>query len=280
MPEQMSFQTILYQVADGIARLTLNRPEKLNAVSLEMQEELSRALWDADRDPAVHVVWLRGAGRAFSAGYDISPTQPRQSGGQGYGLAPSLREDTARLEAGQRLRMAIWDMHKPVIAQVHGHCLAGGTDLAFLADIVLVAEDAVIGFPPVRAQGSPPQHMWTYLAGPQWAKYMLLTGDTISGRKAADIGLALKAVPGDRLEAETEQLARKISLIDVDLLAANKRICQAAMELMGARTIQRMAAETDARAHLAPAAAEFRRIAREEGLKAAVAWRDGRFCGD
>jgi enoyl-CoA hydratase len=280
VPEQMSLQTILYQVADGIARLTLNRPEKLNAISLAMEEELSLALWDADRDPTVHVVWLCGAGRAFSAGYDISPTPPRESGGQGYGPAPSLREDTARIELGGRLKMAIWDMHKPVIAQVHGYCLAGGTDLAFLADIVLVAEDAIIGFPPVRAQGSPPHHMWTYLAGPQWAKYMLLTGDTISGSKAADIGLALKAVPDDRLEAETEQLARKLSLIDVDLLAANKRICQVAMELMGARTIQRLAAEMDARAHLAPATAEFRRIAQEEGLKAAVAWRDERFKGD
>ncbi len=173
--------------------------------------------------------------------------------------------------------MAIFDMHKPVIAQVHGYCLAGGTDVALLCDIVIAAEDAVIGFPPVRAMGGPPAHMWTYLVGPQWAKRLLLTGDSISGAEAARIGLVLQAVPRDALERTVEDLADRMVMIDPHLLAANKRACNLALELMGARTLQRLAAEIDARAHQAPAVKEFNRISREQGHKAALEWRDNRF---
>lgn len=265
----LAYETILYETEDGKARITLNRPEKLNAISLPMQEELERALWEADADPQVHVVILRGAGRAFSSGYDIGP-----NAGQGQ---LSLERDIWRLEQGLFRRLTIWDMHKPVIAQVHGYCLAGGTDLALLCDLVIAAEDAVIGFPPVRAMGSPPSHMWTYLVGPQWAKRFLLTGDSVSGKEAERIGLVLKAVPAEELEAEVESLADKMAKIDVDLLAANKRIVNMALELMGARSVQRLAVEMDGRAHLAPSVAEFARITREVGLKAAVEWRDAKF---
>jgi enoyl-CoA hydratase len=188
-----------------------------------------------------------------------------------------MERDIWFMERGLEMRMAVWDMHKPVIGQVHGYCLAGGTDLALLCDIVVAAEDAVIGFPPVRAMGSPVAHMWTYLVGPQWAKYFLLTGDSVSGLEAERIGLVWRAVPADELEAQVERLADKMAMVDTDLLAANKRISQVALEMMGARTVQRMAAEMDARAHLAPAVAEFGRISREEGLKAALEWRDSRF---
>lgn len=271
------FETIVYETELGVCRVTLNRPAKLNAISARMQEELHDALWLADGDPAVHVVVLKGAGRAFSAGYDLAPPNGRERSGDAADHRLSLREDVARLERAQRLRMVLWDMHKPVLAQVHGYCLAGGTDLALLADITLVSNDAMIGFPPVRAMGSPTQHMWTYLAGPQWSKYMLLTGDTITGKKAEEIGLVWRSVPLEDLEEQVENLARRLVMVDVDLLAANKRICQMALELMGARTLQRMAAEMDARGHQAPAAREFARIASENGLKAAIEWRDGRF---
>ncbi|HWO73236.1 MAG TPA: crotonase/enoyl-CoA hydratase family protein [Dehalococcoidia bacterium] len=280
----MDFETILYEKDGGVCRITLNRPEKLNALSFKLQKELSDALWEADNDTQVHVIVLRGAGRAFSAGYDLTPMSAppaRPDRDETYtnvyrGMA-TLEDDIWQLERQQRLRMALWDIHKPVIAQVHGYCLAGGTDLALLCDIVVAAEDAVIGFPPVRAMGSPVAHMWTYLVGPQWAKYFLLTGDSVTGKQAAEIGLVWKAVPADRLEAEVEALAAKMAKIDIELLAPNKRICQMALELMGARTIQRMAAEMDGRAHTAPSVREFARIAREQGLKAALEWRDGRF---
>jgi enoyl-CoA hydratase len=282
----MDFETILYEKAGGKARITLNRPEKLNALSAKLQRELNVALWEADNDAQVHCVILRGQGRAFCAGYDLSPMQappPKREAAAGetytnvYRGMATFDDDAWQLERQQRDRMVIWDMHKPVIAQIHGYCLAGGTDLALLCDIVAVADDAVIGFPPVRAMGSPPAHMWTYLVGPQWAKYMLLTGDSISGREAAEIGLVWKSFPADQLEAAVEGLAYRMAMIDVDLLSPNKRIVNVAMEMMGARTMQRLAAENDARAHLAPAVREFGRRAMTEGLKSALEWRDTKF---
>jgi len=270
----MTYETILYEVDGGKARITLNRPEKLNAISWQMQQELRDALTAVDRDPAVHVAIIRGAGRAFSAGYDITPP-PGQMTHAATGH--SMERDIWFLEQAQQMRMVIWDMHKPVIGQVHGYCLAGGTDLVFLCDMVLAAEDAVIGFPPVRSMGSPVGHMWTYLAGPQWAKRLLLTGDSVSGSEAERIGLVLKAVPPEQLEAEVESIAARMALIDVDLLTANKRIVNMAMELMGARTMQRMAAERDSIARQSPVVHEFYRVAKEQGLKTALEQRDARF---
>ncbi|QFG03381.1 crotonase/enoyl-CoA hydratase family protein [Tepidiforma bonchosmolovskayae] len=277
------YRTILYEVERGRARITLNRPEKLNALSLELQQELHDALWEADNDTRVHAVIIRGAGRAFSAGYDLTPLGNRRPAPEGdhytavYRGARTFDDDAWQLERAQRLRMAIFDMHKPVVAQVHGYCLAGGTDIAFLCDIVIAAEDAVIGFPPARAMGSLPNQMWVYHCGPQWAKRLFLTGDTITGAEAARIGLVLKAVPASLLAQEVEGLVDRMAMIDTDLLSANKRIVNLALELMGARTMQRLGAENDARAHLAPSVREFGRIAAEQGLKAALHWRDAKF---
>src|SRR4030095_14407035 len=181
----MDYSTILYETDGGKARITLNRPDKLNAISWQMQQDLRDALWAADRDPHVHVLILRGAGRAFSSGYDITPPPGELTHAAS---AHSMERDIWYLEQAQQMRMALWDMHKAVSGQVHGYCLAGGTDLVFLCDIVIAAEDARIGFPPVRAMGSPVGHMWTYLGGPQWAKRMLLTGDMISGKEAERAG--------------------------------------------------------------------------------------------
>jgi enoyl-CoA hydratase len=277
------YNTILYEVDRGRARITLNRPEKLNALSIELQTELNQALWEADNDQNVHAVILRGAGRAFSAGYDLSPLARRQAAGGDESYTAVYRgnrtfdDDAWQLERSQRLRMAIFDMHKPVIAQIHGYCLAGGTDVALLCDIIIAAEDTRIGFPPARAMGALPNNMWIYHCGPQWAKRLFLTGDMITGADAAKIGLVLKAVPADMLEAEVEGLVDRMVMIDSELLSANKRIVNIQLELMGARTVQRIAAENDARAHLAPSAREFGRIAAEQGLKAALTWRDAKF---
>jgi enoyl-CoA hydratase len=277
------FRTILYQVDRGRARITLNRPEKLNALSMELQTELNEALWEADNDTNVHSVILRGAGRAFSAGYDLTPLASRRADAANdsytavYRGGRTFDDDAWQMERSQRLRMAIFDMHKPVIAQVHGYCLAGGTDVALLCDMIIAAEDATIGFPPARAMGALPNNMWIYNCGPQWSKRLMLTGDTVTGAEAAKIGLVLKAVPGDLLEQEVEQLCDRLAMIDTELLSANKRIVNLQLELMGARTIQRLATENDARAHLAPSVREFGRIAGEQGLKAALNWRDGKF---
>jgi len=272
-------QNILYEVERGRARITLNRPEKLNALSFALLAELSEALWDADADREVHAVILRGAGKCFSAGYDLTepPKTEGLRGGASYRGGRSIDDDIWQLERAQRFRMAIFDMHKPVLAQVHGFCLAGGTDIALLCDMVIAADDARFGFPPARDLGALPNNMWLYNVGPQWAKRLTLTGDTISGAEAAQIGLVMKAVPPDLLEAEVEGLADRLALVDADLLAANKRIINLGLELMGARTLQRLACENDARGHLAASARGFVKTAAEKGLKTALTERDAKF---
>lgn len=255
------YKTLIYEVENGRARITLNRPEKLNALSFELQTELNEALWDADNDTSVHAVILRGNGRAFSAGYDLTPMsrrrpdepRPEASANEDsytavYRGGRTFDDDAWQLERAQRLRMAIFDMHKPVIAQVHGYCLAGGTDVALLCDIIIAADDATIGFPPARAMGSLPNQMWVYHCGPQWAKRLFLTGDTVTGAEAAQIGLVLKSVPANLLQQEVEGLVDRMVMIDTELLSANKRIVNIALELMGARTMQRFGSENDARA--------------------------------
>lgn len=277
----MSYETVCYEVERGRARITLNRPEKRNALSTRLLRELHDALWDADDDTEVHAVVIRGAGKCFSAGYDLSNFSSRgdrsDRAARRYRGGRSFDDDTWQLEKQQRLRMAIFDMHKPVIAQIHGHCLAGGTDIALLCDMLIAAEDAVFGFPPARDLGALPNNMWLYNIGPQWAKRLTLTGDTISGAEAAEIGLVLKAVPPELLEAEVEGLLDRLALIDPELLAANKRILNVGLELMGARTLQRLAAENDARGHLARSARAFEEAVREKGLRTALRERDAKF---
>jgi len=277
----MKFESILYEVERGRARITLNRPQKRNALSFQLQSELHEALWEADNDTEVHGVVIRGAGKSFCAGYDLAPgpgTGPPQGDPErSYRGYRGIDDDAWHLERQQRLRMALFDMHKPVIAQVHGHCLAGGTDVAMLCDMVIAADDAVFGFPPARDLGALPNNMWVYNVGPQWAKRLTLTGDTITGVEAAQIGLVLKSVPGEYLEQEVEGLLDRMALIDCELLSANKRIVNLALELMGARTLQRLAAENDARGHQAPSARGFTKLAMEKGLKAAIQERDSKF---
>jgi enoyl-CoA hydratase len=294
----MGYEHICYEVENGRARITLNRPERRNALCDPLLEELERALWDADDDTRVHCVIVRGAGPAFCAGYDLTgfgSDRPRgaarasaaQAGpGQGSEVegraefkrsGRTIDDDAWLLERNQRRLRALWEMHKPSIAQVHGHCLAGGTDLALYCDMVIAAEDARIGFPPARNLGALPNNLWVYHCGPQWAKRLQLTGDVVSGADAAKIGLVLKAVPAPLLEAEVEGLADRLALIDPDLLSTNKRVINLALELMGAAVLQRLAAENDARGHLAPGTREYFRAVKEKGLAGAFRERDAQF---
>jgi len=277
---------VLVETNEGVTTITLNNPATRNAVSYPMQVALNEALLEADNDTSVHCVVLKGAGGNFSSGYDVTPGTPRfpelgpQPDGRNFretNYYESFDNDAWTLQRGQDKRMYLFDMYKPVIAQVEGICIAGGTDLALLCDMVIVADDARIGFPAVRDMGSPPNHMWLYHVGPQWAKRMLLTGDLINGKNAAKIGLALKSVPAKKLEREVAYFARRLALIDPELLATNKRIVNLGMEIMGARTLQRLAIESDARGHLSKAARNFRETAAKGGLKAAFADRAAKF---
>ena len=268
-----SYTYLLYEAIGRVARITLNRPEKLNALSIDLHTELLQAARQAEEDPRIHAVIIRGAGRAFCAGYDITPT-PVSGAMQ---ATRTIRSDIARLEATVERWRQLWNLRIPTIAQVHGACVAGGTDLALHCDMILVAEDARIGFPPVRAMGTPPTHMWLYSVGPQWAKRLLLTGDLIDGKTARNIGWAIEAVPAAVLEETALKLATRISHIGKDVLIANKALVNKGLELMGRSLLQQLALEHDAIAHLAPEALEFHRIAQEQGLKAALEWRDGPF---
>jgi enoyl-CoA hydratase len=173
----------------------------------------------------------------------------------------------------------MFDLHKPVIAQVQGNCLAGGTDLALMCDMVVAADDARIGFPAARANGTPPQNMFVYHVGPQWAKRLLMTGDWISGSDAARIGLVMDSVPAGELDAKVAELARRVAAVDAELLAAHKRVVNLSLELAGARTMQRVCAEMDARAHLSrgPRRSQFRADMAQHGLKVALRNRDEDF---
>jgi enoyl-CoA hydratase len=277
MSKKQPYEHILYEVERGRARITLNQPKKRNALTAGLLDELEDALWEADDDRSVHCVILRANGPAFCAGYDLAPPRVENSDGVNRRTSRGIDEDSWNLERIQRQLRTLWNMHKPSIAQITGHCLAGGTDLALYCDVVIAADDANIGFPPLRNMGSPPNQMWLYHCGPQWTKRLLLTGDTISGEDAAKIGFALKSVPPDQLEAEVEGLADRFAQIDTALLAANKRIVNLGLELMGADTLQRLAAENDARAHTAPAARQVFKDFGTKGIKQTIAERDAPF---
>jgi len=271
-----SSEHVIVEKERGRARIVLNRPERHNAVGGPMAHAIHEALWDADRDDAVHAIVIKGNGPSFCSGADLQGYEqsPERSGRVGTRY---IDDDIWQIESGQRQNLAIFDVHKPVIAQVHGHCLALGTVIALFCDMVICADDARFGFPPSRNLGTTPSMMWLYHVGPQWAKRLLLTGDTISGAEAAHLGLALKSLPARELEDEVEELLDRLALIDHHLLAANKRVVNLGLELMGARTLQRLSAEIDARAHLAPGTRAYYEDVKSMGLKRALGHRDAPF---
>ncbi|EHB59134.1 Enoyl-CoA hydratase/isomerase [Mycolicibacterium rhodesiae JS60] len=269
----MNYEHILYEVEAGRARVTLNRPQRHNAITGQMTQEIEAALWTADDDTTVHSVILRGAGPSFCSGYDLDAYGDHSEKRGAHRGQADFDDRAWKLEQMQRPLRVFHDMHKPVIAEVHGHCLAGGTGIAMFCDMVIAAEDANIGFPAARA-GTLPNQMWLYHAGPQWTKRLMLTGDTISGADAAHLGLVMKAVPAHLLRAEVEGLADRLALVDIDLLSANKRIVNLGLELMGAQTLQRLASEMDTRAHLSDSTHKFLGSINKNGLKSALAERD------
>lgn len=227
--------------APHVRRLTLNRPGKRNALSNDLRRELHAALETADRDPEVRVIILRGAGSCFSAGYDLSAEGAQQplpfhtAGGAGQ-WARHVVEGCFR----------IWDLAKPVIAQVHGWCLAGGSELMAACDLVYAAEDAQIGYPPVRSMSPPDNQFHAWYCGLRPAMEIMLTGDALDGREAVRVGLANRAFPADRLEAETLSIAERIAKIPTDVQQMNKRSVHRAMEIMGLRAAVRAGAEIQA----------------------------------
>jgi enoyl-CoA hydratase len=224
-----------------VRRLTLNRPDKRNALSNELRGELYGALEAGDRDPDVRVMILRGAGSCFSAGYDLSREGGRQE--LPYQSAGGAGQWARHVVEGC---FKIWDLAKPVIAQVHGWCLAGGSELATACDLVYVAQDAQIGYPPVRMMSPPDNQFHAWLCGLRPAMEMMLTGDAISGAEAVRVGFANRAFAADRLEAETLAIAERIAKIPSDVQQMNKRSVHRAMEIMGLRAAIRAGTEIQA----------------------------------
>jgi enoyl-CoA hydratase len=223
--------------APGVRRLTLNRPEKRNALDNALRGEIFGALEAADRDESVRVSIVRGTGKCFCAGYDLAQDT---SVGQPYHTAGGDGNWSRHVVDGW---FHLWDLAKPVIAQVHGYCLAGGTELATACDLVYVAEDAQIGYPPVRSMSPPDMQFHPWLVGMRRAMELMLTGDAISGSEAARIGFANGAFPGDRLEEEVLAIARRVARIPSDLQQLNKRSVHRAMEIMGMRAALRAGTE-------------------------------------
>jgi enoyl-CoA hydratase len=263
---ERSYDFLLVEQLDRVLRLTINRPDRRNAIARAVQAEIIDAVEAGAGDPSVHAVIIRGAGTCFCSGYDVSSSQDAPQ----VSLPRRAVETVAMARAWSRL----WNAPLPVIAQIHGRCLAGGTDLALHCDLILVAEDATIGFPALRMGGTPPTNMWLYHVGAQWAKRLLFTGDTFTGRFAEKIGFALEAVPGAALDDHVLKLAQRIAAMGRDIVAVNKHVLNRGIDLLGRAILQDIAASMDAVANQAPEMAAFTERAKEIGLAAAFKERD------
>ena len=277
----MSYQTIIYETEGRIATITLNRPEKLNAIRPPMPDELEAAVTCANADPEVRIIVLRGAGRAFCAGFDFSEGLEHFRDAlfteASWDPGKDMIAATSPFVAPVPKFMSLWRSPKPVIAQVHGWCVGGGSDLALCADVVVVAEDARLGTPYARVWGCYLTGMWIYRLGLTRAKLLALSGDEIDGRKAAEIGLVNEAVPADRLAARVRELAERLARNPVAQLAAMKLVVNHAFEAMGLSSVQTLGPILDGYMRNIPEGLEFVRVAKAEGVPAAVARRDGPF---
>ena len=274
----MSFETVDYSAADGIARLVLNRPARLNAINGQLVADLRAALAAANDDSSVKVLVLSGAGRAFCAGYDLDWGTKAEDASQ---RAMSGQWDPVRDYVGMsrnvRAYMSIWESPKPVIAQVHGWCVGGGTDLALCSDLIYMTEDAQIGYPPARVWGEPTTVMWVYRLGLEHAKRLMLTGEALTGVEAERLGLASKAVPAGDLDAVVTEIARRLATIPLNQLVMSKLLVNQAYENMGLRTSQLIGTVFDGVARHTPEGIAWRDMAMREGFREAVRRRDAPF---
>ena len=266
---------VLYEKDGRISRITLNRPEAMNAIDDEVPGLLQDAVEAANADPSVHVIILSGAGKAFCAGYDLKYYAEGNGAGEATQPMPwDPMKDYAFMSRNTEKFMSLWRSHKPVVCKVHGFAVAGGSDIALCCDMVVMAEDAKIGYMPVRVWGCPTTAMWTYRLGPEKAKRMLFTGDKVTGVEAADMGLVLKAVPADELDAEVERLAERMATVPINQLMMQKMVINQAIEAMGLANTQRLATVFDGITRHSPEGINFKERSEQVGWKQAVDERD------
>lgn len=267
--------SVIFKKEDRIARVILNRPNKMNAINDLMPKEIENAIQLADSDPDIHVIILSGAGKAFCAGYDLEHySTESETNNVIQGMPWDPMKDYQFMWKNTQHFMSLWRAMKPVICKIHGYAVAGGSDIALCADMTVMADDAEIGYMPARVWGTPTTAMWVQRLGPERAKRMLFTGDRIKGKEAAEIGLVLKSVPLKKLDEYVENLAARMASVPVNQLAMQKMIINQAMESSGLMEMQRMSTLFDGISRHSPEGLEFKRRVDEVGWKKAVDERD------
>src|SRR3984957_6878469 len=291
-------KTLLYEVTDRVARITLNRPERGNGITRLLVSELERCVEQADLDPAVHVILLAGAGKGFCGGYDLVESAEGQGllGEEGSVPPPGSPLDPAVMAANHdpagtwdamvdyammsrnvRAFMSLFHCGKPVVCKVQGFCVAGGTDMALCSDLLVIAADAKIGYPPARVWGSPTTSMWVHRLGPQRAKRLLFTGDSLSGTEALEWGLAIEAPGPDRLDERTEILLDRIARVPVNQLRMMKLLVNQSLYAQGLYSTQALGIMMDGVARHTVEGFAFQRRAMRDGFREAVRERDEPF---
>ena len=267
-----TYATVIYErVEEKIFRLTLNRPEKLNALSPKLLGEFDEVLNEFEADREASVLIVRGAGRAFCAGYDLQGTQQP---GSGFTVSSDRINLHKIIDRWQRL----WAIGKPTIAQVHGYCLAGATELAGHCDLVFASDDAQFGHPAGRSLGIlPTLSMWPVLIGPRKAKEFFFTGDLMNAQEALASQLVNRVFPKDQLDSETLAYARRVALVPIELLALHKAAVNRWLDIQGIRALEQSAADLDCIAHQTDAVKNWMKASRERGLKEALSERDRPF---
>jgi enoyl-CoA hydratase len=291
-------EVVLYEAEGGVARITLNRPERGNGITRDLIRALTRCVERADLDPEVRVLLLSGKGRGFCGGYDLvesaegmAPRARRgESGPEGSPLDPQViaanhdpsatwdpMVDYAMMSRNVQGFMTLFACGKPVVCRVHGFCVAGGTDMALCSDLLVIAEDAKIGYPPARAWGSPTTALWAHRIGAQRAKRLLFTGDSLSGSEAVEWGLAIEAPPAEELEERTEILVQRIARVPVNQLRMMKLLVNQTLYAQGLLATQVLGTVFDGITRHTPEGYAFQRRAAEAGFREAVRERDEPF---
>lgn len=289
--------TMTYTVDGAVARITLNRPERGNGITMDMPREMEACVERANLDPAVHVIALAGNGSGFCGGYDLVESAEGQAGGgesearpSGTVLDPQLQMrnhdpdrpwdpmiDYAMMSRNVKGFMSLFHSEKPVVCKVHGFCVAGGTDMALCSDLLVIADDAKIGYPPARVWGSPTTSMWFYRLGLEKAKRLLFTGDCLSGKEAVAWGLAIESAPAEALEARFEALLARIARMPVNQLVMMKMLLNQSVMQQGLHTTQMLGTVFDGMTRHTPEGYAFQQRAAEAGFKQAVRERDEPF---
>ena len=273
-----SFTTLSYDVRDAKAYLTLDRPDRLNAIDDVMPGEIRAAVEQANADDDVRVIVVQGAGRAFCAGYDLKQFAEGDVGDrwrQGEHWDPI--RDYREMRRNTDDFFTLWRSLKPTIAKVHGHAVAGGSDIALSCDLLVIADDARIGYPPARVWGVPTTALWAHRVGPARAKRLLLTGDSLTGTEAAEWGLAVEAAPVAELDERFEDLLARVARVPINQLVMHKLLVNQALYAQGLHATQVLGTFFDGIARHTPEGFAFQQRAAEAGFKEAVRERDEPF---